>query len=1169
MKTKIKKSALFRIKYILFTIVIFLGSFSNKLLGQCGTDHVSEWLCIQDPNACSDEQLIRDTILNAFEDYNKYPDSYFQDSSEVESLIIPVVFHIIHQCGNEYVSITQCQAGLDDVNNDLHGNNDELNFFNNNIPPFNDDIGHFSTFHFKMATVDPFGNATTGINRIVHNSTYSGTTEQDSLKHLIQWDPTKYLNVWVVNRTQSQGSAYAQYPSFAHIRSDFDGIVISHNYLSNIESATPFLHQRRHLLTHEVGHWLGLKHTWGDTSDTPSCNLDDDLCQTPNTIGIPAIVYPSPITFEYNDSTITVLFDSTGITINGQLVPKFNSYGGIAGFYDYLEYYSLMPNENGLPNSCIDSLDCDSNGFLTDRPDNIYNMMDYGAEFMFTKDQIKLMVTVLNCPFAGRNLIGRSDTLFIDMTQYASITTDSYFFIESDFDNDTLKTNGINLSLSEGTFTGNDFILEITPDLSAYGLSYEYNFAPDFTSVNIKLTGNLQNIPESGLKDISIKIDLNEVQNIDPGKSIYNASPDNKLTINGFEILLAKSNEVIHHNYFQNPELGICIDDYLAPDYKHNCYQVALGNHLVEYIQACFITDDYSSNPPMDMGFYLSTTAADDIYTEVLVNNTDDPLGIGTIPLLEPGTDIIAEYDYYNPNNSENPYVYSELKPFYNNEGMPCLYSETYYTDNLDKEGYIGFRFQKGCEQTWSYAWIKMSIDMINGSPTVCFLEGQYQNLPYPDNTTGNYIVGTQDCSNPEPINPVPYNPYLWTNEVSINQDLISYSPDLQGYIDSTNVESKTTLMAGSSYPIEMEVESFHPFNSYVFAFIDFYEPYGVYDYTEMVFYEAVSSPTSNYLLEGILDIPNNVDPGDYSIRIIHSLYKYNNGTSEYYINPCSPIKIGETEDYMVSITAALPDCEVSQVYDENASELPAMTRAETFITAQNQSIDVNENVEFLAGNYIELTSLFEAKPGCVFDSRIEQCTYQEPLLSENHPWLNEIVDPNDCCNYGTVTEYTNPWGFKYIFISGDCKLGELYHYNQTEGIQLFCTTTPNYDCLQLYSLSNPVVLWTCGSAKTEMVESYTNDIPDNETKQKVNFKVQPNPFNDVFEISYGLNKQETVTIELYSVNGRKVKTILENQLIERGEYQQTINTMEIPSGVYLIKLNTPSYQEVKKLIKL
>ena len=138
---------------------------------------------------------------------------------------------------------------------------------------------------FCLATVDPSGNATTGITRT--STTTASWTTNDYMKYSVRggkdaWDRNKYLNIWVC--TMSGGIlGYAQFPGGAAVT---DGVVIDYRYLGTTGTATAPFNKGR-TATHEVGHWLNLRHIWGDAncgsdlvSDTPTHNTSNYGCPT-------------------------------------------------------------------------------------------------------------------------------------------------------------------------------------------------------------------------------------------------------------------------------------------------------------------------------------------------------------------------------------------------------------------------------------------------------------------------------------------------------------------------------------------------------------------------------------------------------------------------------------------------------------------------------------------------------------------------------------------------------------------------------------------------------------------------------------------------------------------------------------------------------------------------
>lgn len=150
---------------------------------------------------------------------------------------------------------------------------------------------------FELARLDPDGNCTSGINRVYTRKTIEA---RDQIKSLIQWDPYSYLNVWVVGTIENLAGngitlGYAQFPEDLTTRTETDGLVIRHDYLGSIGTASS---QIGRTASHEIGHWLGLRHIWGDDDYDPIeeqfftppftsadleiiCGSDDGVADTP------------------------------------------------------------------------------------------------------------------------------------------------------------------------------------------------------------------------------------------------------------------------------------------------------------------------------------------------------------------------------------------------------------------------------------------------------------------------------------------------------------------------------------------------------------------------------------------------------------------------------------------------------------------------------------------------------------------------------------------------------------------------------------------------------------------------------------------------------------------------------------------------------------------------
>src|SRR5262249_7931658 len=134
---------------------------------------------------------------------------------------------------------------------------------------------------FELATTDPQGNPTTGIVR--KQTTKDSFSDDDGVKASSSggadpWPSTTYLNLWVCQLGNNL-LGYAQFPGGPAAT---DGVVILHSAFGNTgTAAAPFNLGRS--ATHEIGHWLNLRHIWGD--DGTGCMGSDFVSDTPNQAG--------------------------------------------------------------------------------------------------------------------------------------------------------------------------------------------------------------------------------------------------------------------------------------------------------------------------------------------------------------------------------------------------------------------------------------------------------------------------------------------------------------------------------------------------------------------------------------------------------------------------------------------------------------------------------------------------------------------------------------------------------------------------------------------------------------------------------------------------------------------------------------------------------------------
>ena len=195
---------------------------------------------------------------------------------------IPVVVHVIYSSNPNLLPDARIFTQLDILNNDYA----RLNADTTNTPAQFANVAASTDIQFCLATRDPQGNPTTGINRIQNSLANHNINQGGQLKSIVQWDPFKYLNMYVVESI-SNGTilGYATLPWNLASQPGNDGVVIAAPFFGQNSPGAPYNQGRT--TTHEVGHWLGLDHTFsggcaGNTAAT--CNSAGDLvCDTPPT----------------------------------------------------------------------------------------------------------------------------------------------------------------------------------------------------------------------------------------------------------------------------------------------------------------------------------------------------------------------------------------------------------------------------------------------------------------------------------------------------------------------------------------------------------------------------------------------------------------------------------------------------------------------------------------------------------------------------------------------------------------------------------------------------------------------------------------------------------------------------------------------------------------------
>ena len=285
---------------------IILSAFALLFLFSCSNDETStpteekNQLTHDYHRGCAshevlEEQLRQDpSLAQRMQQIEKFTTEAIRTGKLVNGKIqIPVVVNVLYKTTAENISLAQIQSQIDVLNKDFNATNSDFN----QVP---------ATFSAVKANVG-ISFVLDAVNRKYVNKTSWGTNDamkKTSTKGIAPTSPTTKLNLWVC--TIGGGIlGYAQFPGGS---SATDGVVIDSKYLGTTGRATAPFNKGR-TATHEVGHWMNLRHIWGDATCGSDLVSDTPTHNTAN-YGIPAFPHystcsgtPIEMTMNYMDYT--------------------------------------------------------------------------------------------------------------------------------------------------------------------------------------------------------------------------------------------------------------------------------------------------------------------------------------------------------------------------------------------------------------------------------------------------------------------------------------------------------------------------------------------------------------------------------------------------------------------------------------------------------------------------------------------------------------------------------------------------------------------------------------------------------------------------------------------------------------------------------------------------
>ncbi len=231
-------------------------------------------------------------IRNRMDAIEQHTQAFEQKRDKATGVItIPVVVHVVYNTAAQNITDAMIQSQIDVLNKDFRKTNPDASQVPSLFAPVAADL----EIQFQLATKDPNGNPTNGITRTSTTRTFfeygGGDANGVFVKQTAQggkdaWNTTQYLNMWVCNFGGASVDllGYATFPTDAGTFKD--GVVMGYKFFGvNPSLGGVFGYGRT--ATHEVGHWLNLRHIWGDAncgndlvSDTPTQQTSNGGCPT-------------------------------------------------------------------------------------------------------------------------------------------------------------------------------------------------------------------------------------------------------------------------------------------------------------------------------------------------------------------------------------------------------------------------------------------------------------------------------------------------------------------------------------------------------------------------------------------------------------------------------------------------------------------------------------------------------------------------------------------------------------------------------------------------------------------------------------------------------------------------------------------------------------------------
>ncbi len=1072
---------------------------------------------------------------------------------------IPVIVHHIYGCeeGPENISRDRIEDAISKLNEDFQGTTAE-----NNQCDWDDSAYGSLSVQFRLAEKDPNGNPTDGVNKVRSTIGYHGYGSLQQLGEFEQWwEPStpggdntnvnQYMNLYIMQSPVNNGSSgVANYPETSIINPLEDQVCLAYWATAPDD---PDYDSYFYVLAHEVGHWLGLRHIWGDgnnCADLDNFRIDDfDHACT------------SDYYNDFNDTTPTLGNSGVDICADSGLI------------------------------TCSYPEDCDDYLYLNTQPDMLENYMDYsGNNFAFTQGQATYMEDVLlSSSTYDRNYLIDAENLakaFYDPAGDSAPPRAIFSggIISEDQTNIGLVTETLTVTLIDTEFnTANDFSIpygnsgvnlnfDVSSDKKSAQVSISSLFPQHATNYDILveipafrfLPGTIPSITERQKK---IRTDFIA----EPvGRPAMEAIPVLGVTTTLSSSIWA-ANSVIPK--LESQRLVVGINPFVGS--SHGSGYVIFVNRHSQPINTWSentvpSSEDPEWNEPNIMKLFSITDFAPPTVTADLNNNTHswNPIGFGATKTVETSENPIS----IAPDVSQTYIPQSDILSILDTgQNKAYAYIEIPACDG-NYHGWIEFTLSEN-----SLTASNLIINYEQGDHTVILPESEY---------CEGYIEQSAGET---------YHIYI----EQLNLGTIANDQNDAALTDWTAEDTYTFVRPGYSYNLEAfstdEVSPFPYWSMYVDVNQDgYYSDSGV----EKLF--------SGYSLQdyiGSVTIPATTSLGNTAFRIICSHYDE--------IEPCGAQEgYGEIEEYGLKVLSSpcVPNLgsgpvisavnlqEISAFYSgqgngyydhisnynctleaDQSYELTVEWNGSTTNTKCMVWIDKNNDGEFTSTELIAQQDLTQTGSQIVslhipahFPNGV--ATLRVSVLQGNNIPLDCSTQVNGTViDYGLILESgceekslhispitsSNIHVYDYIYCEQNAVI------DAGEDVLMTAANCMYFEPGTEFSYGSTVncTIENCGQVQKQRQRSNTQEF-------LADLSVYPNPFEEQFHLQFTTAISGKTSINLHDIQGRIVKSIARSLELESGDHKFDVSTGDLPPGMYLINVQHENYSTTTRIVK-